>query len=99
MSCGTEPQQWLVTWPYAPGSAGPGRVLLYGNRCRVQRSQQLLVSVPLDLIRLDPERLVLGLYEFGLTETVPSIVAELLGLPDSWVVKAQQFMSAESQNP
>ncbi len=97
MRCGSEEPRWLVTGTYAPGTAGPGRVLLYGDRCRLAGDGSLLVAVPLTLLSLDPEALVLRLYESGYTESDPPQVAEMLGLSTQWASRAAGAI--RSQNP
>lgn len=98
MSCGSEDAEWLVTWPYDPEQSRAGGVLLYGERCRREKRQQLLLTVPLRLIRLDAERLMLELYSGGFTETDVEIVADMVGLPEAWVHTARQALERSQKS-
>jgi hypothetical protein len=91
MACGQQPARWLVTWPYDQKSSA-GRLLRYCDRCRDERRDVLWVAMPIAMLTINPEAVLLGLYECGLVATDPEVVAEQLGLPGPWVIAAQKFL-------
>ena len=72
-SC-NETAQWLVTLPYQYDRR-PGRVLAYCTRCRLEKEQSVLVSIPIELVS---DEVFVALYREGFTESVPDYASEIV---------------------
>jgi len=99
MRCGSGPATFLVTALYAPGSAGPGRLLIYCDACRLDMSAAIWLAVPLALLNLALDEIMIALYRDGLTESEPHTAAEFLGLPAGrWLHEAVRELSRRGRN-
>jgi hypothetical protein len=82
-SCGSA-ASWLVTWPYG-GSTESGRILIYCDDCRRGNAETFAVVLPARLLDEAPALVMTLLYEHGLSESDPDLVAEMIGVPrDRW---------------
>jgi hypothetical protein len=95
MRCGRQAANWLVTAP-CEGVQGPGRLLVYCDRCRSERRDSLWVAIPIDVVTGDADRVLSLLYEQQLTETEPDTAAEVLEQPGMWVDHAKRVMARRS---
>lgn len=91
MRCGEDDADWLVTAPYA-GGRGPGRLLAYCDGCRDEVRRDLWVAIPMCLLGDDPAATLLPLYEAGLTESNPRLIAESLLVEGPWVEQAARHL-------
>jgi len=91
MRCGEHDADWLVTAPYT-GSQGPGRLLAYCDGCRDEARRDLWVAIPMCLLGDDPAATLLPLYQAGLTESNPRLIAESLLAEGPWVEQAARHL-------
>ena len=88
--CG-RPAQWLVTHSY-DGSRGIGRLMAYCDDCRADAQAILWLAMPLDVLWLNPSKVMQLLYEQDHTATDPQVLSEMLNLPGPWVRRVQPFV-------
>ena len=72
-SC-NETAEWVVAYSY-DGERAPGRILAYCTRCRREKEQSVLVSIPIELVS---DEVFVALYREGFTESVPDYASEIV---------------------
>lgn len=87
---------WLVTG--GSRSNSPGRLLVYCERCRHERAEDLGVALPLAVFEEDPEGIIAALYAGGATRSDAAHVMGMLDVP-SWRPFPVDSGSAQSNMP
>lgn len=97
MTCGQRPAKWLVAYGYS-GPGGPGRILHYCDSDMQERIEHFSFVLPLQTVLDDSDRWLTLIYQAGLSESAPEMVAEHMGLdPRSpWITIAQRVIDENS---
>jgi hypothetical protein len=64
-------------------------LLVYCTTRRAEAGDSLWVAMPIAMLTIDSNRVLMSLYEQELVETDPEVLADMLGLPGSWVDRAK----------